>query len=164
MKCGAVAWFVVQSSWNLMAHGHARERKWRGNWRMEWVAITLTLPRNTVYPALLPLMRTHRLPVVDGTDAPADLNGLVRFAERTNLVSARVPSHFKRSLASPRDLRGSRNGTARTVLRHVTPCRWARTSNVSSYRNALICKVLVVQEERADLPWRWRQYDPSKHR
>jgi len=26
------------------------------------------------------------------------LNGLVRFAERRNLVSARVPSHFKRSL------------------------------------------------------------------
>jgi len=52
-----------------------------------------------VYPALLPLMRTPRLPVVDWTDAPADLNGLVRFAERRNLVSARVPSHFKRSLS-----------------------------------------------------------------
>jgi len=47
-----------------------------------------------VYPALLPLMRTARLPVVDWTEAPADLNGLVRFAERRNLVSARVPSHF----------------------------------------------------------------------
>ena len=29
---------------------------------------------------------------------PADLNGLVRFAERRNLVSARVPSRFKRTL------------------------------------------------------------------
>ena len=47
-----------------------------------------------MYPALLPLMRTPRLPVVDRTDAPADLNGLVRFAEKLNLVSARVPSHF----------------------------------------------------------------------
>jgi hypothetical protein len=47
-----------------------------------------------VYPALLPLMRTPRLPVVDWNDAPADLNGLVLFAERRNLVSARVPSHF----------------------------------------------------------------------
>ena len=28
-----------------------------------------------------------RLPVVDWTDAPADLNGLVRFAKRRNLVS-----------------------------------------------------------------------------
>jgi hypothetical protein len=53
-----------------------------------------------VYPALLPLVRTPRLPVVDWTDAPADLNGLVRFAERRNMVSARVPSHFKRSLTS----------------------------------------------------------------
>jgi hypothetical protein len=51
-----------------------------------------------VYAALLPLMRTPRLPVIDPTDAPAYLNGLVRFAERRNLVSARVPSHFKRSL------------------------------------------------------------------
>jgi len=29
---------------------------------------------------------------------PADLNGLVHFAERRNQVSARVPSHFVRSL------------------------------------------------------------------
>ena len=53
-----------------------------------------------MYPALLPLIRTIRLPVVDGIDAPSDLNGLVRFAERRNLVYARVPSHFKRSLLS----------------------------------------------------------------
>ena len=49
-----------------------------------------------VYPALLPQMRTPRLPVVDRIDAPVDLNGLVRFAERRNLVSAPMPSHFKR--------------------------------------------------------------------
>jgi len=57
-----------------------------------------------VYPALLPLMRTPRLPVVDCTDAPADLNGLARFPERRNLVFARVPSHFKRSLLRTIDL------------------------------------------------------------
>ena len=114
-----------------MAHGDTREGKWRGNWRMEWVASTLhttsehgvssirvqlkcdvtrwhtggeikgklengvgTLPRNMLYPALLPLIRTPQLPAVDWTDAPADLNGLVRFAERRKLFSARVPSHF----------------------------------------------------------------------
>jgi len=31
----------VKSSWNVMAHGDAREGKWRGNWRREWVASTL---------------------------------------------------------------------------------------------------------------------------
>ena len=31
----------VDSSWNVMAHGNAREGKWRENWRMEWVASTL---------------------------------------------------------------------------------------------------------------------------
>jgi len=30
----------VESSWNVMAHGDAREVKWRGNWRMECVAST----------------------------------------------------------------------------------------------------------------------------
>jgi hypothetical protein len=81
-----------------MAHGDARKGKWRGNWRMEWVASTLTLPRNVVYPALLPLMRTPRLPAFDWTDAPADVYELVRFGERRNLVYALVPSRFKRSL------------------------------------------------------------------
>ena len=83
---------------NVVVHGDAREGKWRGNWRMEWVASTLTRPRNVVYPALLPLMRTPRLPAVDWTDSPADLNGPVRLGERRNLVSARVPSGSARAL------------------------------------------------------------------
>jgi len=45
-----------------------------------------TVRRNMVYP----LIRTPRL--------PADLNGLVRFAERPNLVSAHVPSRFERAV------------------------------------------------------------------
>jgi len=36
-----------------------------------------------VYPALLPLMHTPRLPVVDRTDAPADLNGTRPFCRKT---------------------------------------------------------------------------------
>jgi len=32
---------LVDSSWNVMAHGDAREEKWRGNWQLEWVASTL---------------------------------------------------------------------------------------------------------------------------
>jgi hypothetical protein len=51
-----------------------------------------------VYAALILLLRTPRLPAVDWADAQADLNGLVRFTEWRNLVSARVPSHFKRNL------------------------------------------------------------------
>ena len=68
----------------------------------EWIVypVPFTLPRNMMYPALLPLMRTPRLPVVDWTDAPAHLNGLVCFAERRNMVSACVPSHFKCSLST----------------------------------------------------------------
>jgi len=41
---------IVESSWNVMAHGDAREEKWRGNWRMEWVASTLhTISEHDVF-------------------------------------------------------------------------------------------------------------------
>jgi hypothetical protein len=66
-----------------------------GEW--SWLPEPFTLPRNFMHPALLPLMRTPRLPVVDWTDSPADLNGLVRFAERINLVSARAITFQKQS-------------------------------------------------------------------
>ena len=61
---------VVELVRNLVAHSDAWEGKWRGNWRMEWVASTLKPTPNVVYPALLKLMRTPRLPAVDWTDAP----------------------------------------------------------------------------------------------
>jgi len=32
---------LVDSSWNVMTLGDIRDSKWRGNWRMEWVASTL---------------------------------------------------------------------------------------------------------------------------
>ena len=66
-----------------MAHGDAREGKWRGNWRMEWLASTLTLPWNMVYPALLPLMCTPRLPVVGWTDAPRRFKWIRPFRRKT---------------------------------------------------------------------------------
>ena len=74
--------YVIQVCWQLASRI-----------RMEGISIL-----NMLYPALLPLMRTPRLPLVDWTDAPTDLNGLVRFAERRNLFSMRVSSHFRRSL------------------------------------------------------------------
>ena len=78
--------------WHTVTHGRGREGV-TGEW--SGYPVHFTLPRNMVYPALLSLIRTPRLPVVDWTDTPADLNGLVRFSGRRNLVSARVPSHFK---------------------------------------------------------------------
>jgi hypothetical protein len=81
--------------WHTVTHGRGSEGK-TGEWSGQ--PVLYTLPRHMVYPELLPLMHTTRLPVVDWTDAPADLNGLVRFAEGRNMVSARAPSHFKHSL------------------------------------------------------------------
>jgi hypothetical protein len=46
LPCFELYWHTApslqaDSSWNVMAHAYAREGKWRGNWRMEWVASTL---------------------------------------------------------------------------------------------------------------------------
>ena len=78
-----------------MAHVDAREGKWRGNWRMEWVASTLhTTSEHSVSSITTPGAHTSA--------ASSRLNWRprrfkwtrVRFAERRNLVSARVPSHL----------------------------------------------------------------------
>jgi len=61
---------VVDSSWSVMAHGDAREGKWRGNWRMEWVASTLhTTSERGVYSITTTDAHTSAVPVVDWTDA-----------------------------------------------------------------------------------------------
>ena len=95
----------VECSWNVMAHGDAREGKWRGNWWMEWVASTLhTTSEHGVYSITTADAHTSAASSRLNWRPPAGLNGLVRFAERRNLVSARVPSHFKRSLRTVRSV------------------------------------------------------------
>ena len=76
-----------------------RARNWRGNRPMEWVASTLHTTSE------------HGVSSITTADAhisaasnrvnwrpPADLNGLVRFAEKRNLVSARVCHHISTGL------------------------------------------------------------------
>ena len=85
----------VDFSWNVMAHGDAREGKWRGNWRMEWVASTLHTTSEHGASSIT-TADAHTSAAQQSTELTphADLNGLVRFAERRNLVSARVLSRF----------------------------------------------------------------------
>jgi len=59
--------------WPTVMHGRGSEGE-TGEW--SGYPVPFALPRNMVYPALLPLVRTPRLPVVDWTDAPADFNPL----------------------------------------------------------------------------------------
>jgi hypothetical protein len=101
-----------------------------------------------VCPALLPLMGTPRLPVVDWTDVPADLNGLVRFSERRSLVSSRVSSHFKRSTYEDiqfNQFTGCNQGTI------TVKCVWHHKIHLQNIR--LKCKLLrsyiqhVIQSE-----------------
>ena len=75
--------------------GDAREGKWRGNGRMEWVASTLhTLSEHGVSSINTANAHTSAASSRLNWRTRRDLNGIVRFAERRNLVSARVQSHF----------------------------------------------------------------------
>jgi hypothetical protein len=85
----------LDSSWNVtVMHGWGSEGE-TGD--LSEQPIPFALPQNMVYSALLPLMRTPWLPVVDWTDAPADLNGLVRFAEN-EIWFLRVCHHISTGL------------------------------------------------------------------
>jgi hypothetical protein len=89
----------VELGWNVMAHSDPQEGKWRGNWRMEWVASTLhTTSEHGVSSITTADAQTSAASSRLNWRPPTDLNGLVPLAERRNLVSARVPSHFKRGL------------------------------------------------------------------
>ena len=74
--------------------------KWSGQ------PVLFTLPRNMVYPALLPLMRTPRLPVVDSTDPPGRFKWTRPFRRKTKsgfcacAITLQLPSKRERSPAS----------------------------------------------------------------
>jgi len=87
-----------------MAHGNAREGKWRWNWRMQWVVSTLhTTSKHGVSSITTADAHISAASSRLNWRPPADLNGLVRFAKRRNLVSARVPSHFNWPLPTIRE-------------------------------------------------------------
>jgi hypothetical protein len=106
---------LLELNRNETAHGDAREGKWRGKMRMEWVASSLAS-----------FIGTWSIQHYYWTDPPADLNGLVRFAERPILVSARVPSRSDSAipayLSLLRQQLPSNLGFSCTVVRLFIPC------------------------------------------
>jgi hypothetical protein len=91
----------VDCVWNVMAHGDALEEKWRGNKRMEWVTSKRHMTAEHRLARAVQTLQTdvHSSPAGSRLNwRPCRFKGLVRFVERRNLISARVPSHFKRSL------------------------------------------------------------------
>ena len=67
---------------------------------MEWVASTLHTTSEHGLSSITTADAAHLgcQQSTELTPSPADLNGLVSFVERRNLVSACVPSHFNWSL------------------------------------------------------------------
>jgi hypothetical protein len=84
---------LLDSRWNVMTHGDAREGKVANGGCSQYYTTSEHGVSSITIADAHTSAASSRL-----NEAPTDLNGLVRFAERWSLVSARVPSHFKRSL------------------------------------------------------------------
>ena len=88
---------TVDSSWNVMVHGDAREEKWRGNWRKQWVASTLhTTSEHGV--SSITTADAHTSAAQQSTELtprpPADLNGLVPFRAKDEILFLRMWHHI----------------------------------------------------------------------
>ena len=129
-----MGFLAVDCVWNVMAHGDTREGKWRGNWQMEWVASTLhTTSDHGVSSITTADAHTSAASSRLNWRPSADLNRFVRFAERRNLVSARVPSHFTRSLPTAhgrREIATTRQEQQATSPRSTLPC----SQNIQTFK------------------------------
>ena len=84
---------AVESSWNVMTHVDAREGKWRGNWRMQWVASTLhTTSEHGVSSITTADTHTSAASSRLNWRPPADLNGLA------NAVGSQYSSQYPGTL------------------------------------------------------------------
>ena len=92
----------VEPCWNVVAHGDAREGKWRGNWRMEWVASTLhTTSKHGV--SSITIADAHTSAASSRLNwRPWRFKWTRPFRRKTKsgFCACAVPSHFKRSLVS----------------------------------------------------------------
>jgi hypothetical protein len=86
--------------WNVMAHGDAREEKWRGNKRMERVTSKrhMTAEQRLARAVQTLQADVHSSPASSRLNwRPCRFKWTRLFRRKWNLVSARVSSHFKRS-------------------------------------------------------------------
>jgi hypothetical protein len=90
----------VDSSLNVMAHGDARAGKWRGNWRMQWVASTLhTTSEHGVSSITTADAHTSAANSrLNWRHPPADLNGLGPFRQKDEIWYLRVCHHISTGL------------------------------------------------------------------
>ena len=132
--------------WHTVTHGRGSEGE---TLQCSRYPVLFTLPRNTVYPALLPLMRTPRLPAVDWTDAthrPIEIDSSVS-PERRKLVSARIITFQTRSNNNP--MAGVPNRLAISV----------KLSTAKRLLDRLFISYLVSSCHReTNLCWMWYAY------
>ena len=113
---------LVDSCWNVMAHGDAGWGSEWGNCLMQWLASTL---RTTSEHAVSSITTTdaHTSPASSRLNwlPPADLNGLVCLTAKTKSgFPSRVLSHFKRSQKTRKDTRSPLGSSELRIPRFVT--------------------------------------------
>ena len=108
-----------------MAHGDAREEKWRGKCGMHWVASTLhTTSEYGVSSITTADVHNSTASSQLKWRPPVDLNVLDRLAAKMKSRFCDVPSHFKSSLlpADDRELRRGSQHMCTAVCRQLVRC------------------------------------------
>jgi len=90
--------FLVKSSWNVMAHGDAQEGKWKGNWRMEWVASTLYTTSERGVSSITTADAHNSAAVSRLNWRPRRFKWTSSVSPKEEIWFPRVSSHFKLSL------------------------------------------------------------------
>ena len=132
-----------------MAHGDEREGKWRGNWRMEWVASTLyTTSENGV--SSITTADAHTSAASSRLNwRPRRFKWNLPFRRKTKSVSARVPSHFKHSL--PLRLRNEEQWDGRSMWRApertetYTGILWRNVEDIDSFKNTGLYWTIILK-------------------
>jgi len=139
-----------------MAHGDALEGKWRGNWRMQRLASTLhTTSEHGVSSITMADAHTSAASSRLNWRPLAQLNGLVRFAERQNLVYACVPSHFKSILQQTPKFKNKfiswrQISALSSCLQDalIQQCEWIQKLNVLNLMFIEPCISVIVENKR----------------
>jgi hypothetical protein len=142
--------FLVESSWNVMAHSDAREGKWRGNWRMEWVASTLhTTSEHSVSSITIADVHTSAASS-DWTDVPRRFKWTRPFRRKTKSGFYACAITFQTQSTSVKQVKRLLALRCRRLeaVRHKTHCK-------RPFKKSLVkgWKVIAPEIFKSDVLW-----------
>ena len=140
---------LLESSWNVMAHGDVWEGKRRGNWWMEWVASTLHITSEHCVSSIT---------TADAHTSPASsrLNWLPRRFKRTRPFHRKTRSGFC-ACAITFQMQSTITITIVTSTLDILQLAAQYTRQNSHLTHTILCSVAKMHGWRMKTPWQKAQ-------